>query len=92
MSSLFRPVFQEILFLEKAKIPNVPCLDLEHCRVFCFAVFLILLFPILLFGQALNFSLVAEPKCFPALLGGEGLEGQGPPNCLHTHLSAADMG
>ena len=46
---------------------------LHAYRVFCFAVFLILLFPILLFGQALNFSLVApEPKCFPALLGGGG--------------------
>ena len=54
---------------------------LHAYRVFCFAVFLILLFPILLFlffGQALNFSLVApEPKSFPALLGGGGGGGGG---------------
>ena len=47
-------------------------------KVFCFAVFLILLFPILLFlffGQALNFSLVApEPKMLSRsfFLGGGG--------------------
>ena len=68
-------------------------------RVFCFAVFLILLFPILLFlffGQALNFSLVVpEPKMLSRSFRGGGggrLEGQGPPDCLHTHLSAADVG
>ena len=71
-------------------------------KVFCFAVFLILLFPILLFlffGQALNFSPVApEPKMLSRSFGGVGggggggVEGQGPPDCLHTHLSAADVG
>ena len=46
---------------------------------------------------ALALALSLNLKCFPALLGGGGgggrrLEGQGPPDCLHTHLSAADVG
>ena len=50
-------------------------------RVFCFAVFLILLFPILLFlffGQALNFSLVVpEPKMLSRSFRGGGGGGGG---------------